>query len=577
MSGRIPQTFIDDILARTDLVELINSRVPLKKAGTNHKACCPFHQEKTASFNVNGNKQFYHCFGCGASGNAISFMMEFDRLDFPDAIEELAGRLGMEVPRDASSVPNVSKSLYEIMQQSSDFYAGQLSRSQTAREYLNQRGLNKAVADQYHIGFAPDAWNDLMNHIGRDKEQIEQLIDVGMVVKNDKGKTYDRFRNRLMFPIRNKRGKVIAFGGRIIGDGQPKYLNSPETPIFSKGRELYGLYEAKQANRELKRLLIVEGYMDVVALAQFGINYAVATLGTATTDNHLKELFKQVNEIVFCFDGDKAGRDAAWKALDLSLSHIRGDRLVKFMFLPQGEDPDSRVRAIGQEAFEDELNNSYSLSSYLLEALTEDQDLTTADSKSSYIGRLQPYLDKITHPIYLDMVLDEAAEKLGLNTEQLSKRLKPEIPAVQTRRPVSSASHVKAITPMRMMIASLVQKPSLAAEVTSIDWIDLIEQPGSKLLKQLLDLLHQNPHLTTGSLMEHWREKPEYNQLVTLASWDLMMEDDDRHTEVFRDSISKLFVELGQKRLDSLVAKQKNSQLTESEKQELRQLLSINK
>ncbi len=502
--------------------------------------------------------------------------MEFDRLDFPDAIEELAGRLGLEVPRDASAAPTVSKSLYELMQQSSDFFAGQLNRSQTARDYLTQRGLNKAVTDQYHIGFAPDAWNELMNHVGRNQEQIDQLIDVGMVVKNDKGKTYDRFRNRLMFPIRNKRGKVIAFGGRIICDGQPKYLNSPETPIFSKGRELYGLYEAKQANRELKRLLIVEGYMDVVALAQFGISYAVATLGTATTDNHLKELFKQVNEIVFCFDGDKAGRDAAWKALDLSLSHIRGDRLVKFMFLPQGEDPDSRIRSIGQEAFEQELNNSYSLSTYLLEALAEGQELTTADAKSSYIGRLQPYLEKITHPIYLDMVLDEAAEKLSIHTDQLSKRLKPEVPAVQTRRPVSKASHVKAITPMRMMIASLLQKPSLASEVTSTDWISRIEQPGSSLLQQLLDLLHQNPHLTTGSLLEHWRDKPEHNQLSTLAGWDLMIEDEVLHTEVFRDSISKLFVELRQKRLDALVARQKNGQLTEPEKQELRQLLSIN-
>ncbi|MEL0036896.1 MAG: DNA primase, partial [Gammaproteobacteria bacterium] len=360
MSGRIPQTFIDDILARTDLVELIESRVPLKKAGTNYKACCPFHNEKTASFNVNGQKQFYHCFGCGASGNAISFMMEYDRLDFPDAVDELAGRLGLEVPREASNMPQVSKSLYEIMQQSSDFYASQLNRSQTARQYLSSRGLNQAVSDQYHIGFAPDAWSGLMDHIGRGKDTVEQLIDVGMVVKNDKGKTYDRFRNRLMFPIRNKRGKVIAFGGRIIGDGQPKYLNSPETDIFSKGTELYGLYEAKQANRTLNRLIIVEGYMEVVALAQFGITYAVATLGTATTDFHLKELFKQTNEVIFCFDGDKAGRDAAWKALNISLPHIRGDRLVRFMFLPQGDDPDTRVRAIGKEAFEQDLDSSYS-------------------------------------------------------------------------------------------------------------------------------------------------------------------------------------------------------------------------
>lgn len=502
-------------------------------------------------------------------------MMEYERLDFPDAVDELAGRLGLEVPREASSMPQVSKSLYEIMQQSSDFYASQLNRSQNARHYLNSRGLNQAVSDQYHIGFAPDAWSGLMDHIGRAKDTVEQLIDVGMVVKNDKGKTYDRFRNRLMFPIRNKRGKVIAFGGRIIGDGQPKYLNSPETDIFSKGTELYGLYEAKQANRTLNRLIIVEGYMDVVALAQFGITYAVATLGTATTDFHLKELFKQTNEVIFCFDGDKAGRDAAWKALNISLPHIRGDRLVRFMFLPQGDDPDTRVRAIGKEAFEQDLDNSYSMSTYLLQSLVNNQSLDSADSKSSFIGRLAPFLDKISHPIYFDMVLEEAAQMLNLNAEQLAKRLKPELPAAPAQKLSNPASHKKTITPMRMVIGLLVQNPQLSTEVTSTDWLAKIEQPGSNLLKQLLDLLHQNPHLSTGSLLEHWRDLPEYKQLKTLASWDLMMEEDSLVLEVFRDSIRKLLDELRQKRQDFLIAKQKNGALSPEETEELRHLLSI--
>ena len=502
-------------------------------------------------------------------------MMEYDRLDFPDAVDELAGRLGLEVPREASSMPQVSKSLYEIMQQSSDFYASQLNRSQTARQYLSSRGLNQAVSDQYHIGFAPDAWSGLMDHIGRGKDTVEQLIDVGMVVKNDKGKTYDRFRNRLMFPIRNKRGKVIAFGGRIIGDGQPKYLNSPETDIFSKGTELYGLYEAKQANRTLNRLIIVEGYMDVVALAQFGITYAVATLGTATTDFHLKELFKQTNEVIFCFDGDKAGRDAAWKALNISLPHIRGDRLVRFMFLPQGDDPDTRVRAIGKEAFEQDLDSSYSLSTYLLQSLVNNKSLDSADSNSSFIGRLAPYLDKISHPIYFDMVLEEAAQMLNLNAEQLAKRLKPELPASPAQKMSNPASHKKTITPMRIVIGLLVQNPQLSTEVTSTDSLAKIEQPGSNLLKQLLDLLHQNPHLSTGSLLEHWRDLSEYKQLKTLASWDLMMEEDSLVLEVFRDSIRKLFDELRQKRQDFLIAKQKNGALSPEETEELRHLLSI--
>ena len=563
------------MLARTDLVELIDSRVPLKKTGHNHSACCPFHQEKTPSFSVNGNKQFFHCFGCGVSGNAISFLMEYDRLDFLDAVDELASRLGIEVPREASNTPSISPSLYELMLKASDFYFGHLSRNSKAKNYVAERGLSQEVVEQFKLGYATEAWDGLLSNLSQNSETTKQLIEVGMVIKNDNGKTYDRFRDRLMFPIRDKRGKVIAFGGRIIGDGKPKYLNSPETPIFHKGKELYGLYEAKQQNRQLSRLIIVEGYMDVVALAQFGVTNAVATLGTATTDFHLQQLFKTVNEIIFCFDGDKAGQAAAWKALEIALPLIRGDRIVRFMFLPEGEDPDTLIRAQGKEGFEQQQEISLPLSEYLLNELSKDMNLDIADEKSRFLGRLKPYLEKITDLIFKEMLIDAAGKRLGMNPNQLAVSL-----GMTTKResfkPRQTTSSAKTITPMRMLVALLVQNPELAKEITNTDWLLTVQQNGSILLKSLLDLLHSSPHLTTGALLEHWRGNDEHGLLLKLATWEHLIEESETRVEVFRDSIAKIFKELAQTRRDELIAKHKSQSLNSEETDELRRLLSSN-
>lgn len=574
MTGRIPQAFIDDVLARTDLVELIDSRVPLKKAGHNHKACCPFHQEKTPSFNVNGNKQFYHCFGCGASGNAISFIMEYDRLEFPDAVDELAGRLGMEVPRDALATPSVSPGLYDLMSSASDYYYANLRKHRPVMDYIKQRELSEAVIDSYKLGYAYEAWDGLMKQLASTEKTTNDLVEVGMLVKNDNGKIYDRFRDRLMFPIRDRRGKVIAFGGRIINDGQPKYLNSPETPIFHKGRELYGYFEARQANRNLERMVIVEGYMDVVALAQFGVTYAVATLGTATSEFHLQQLFKTVNEIIFSFDGDKAGKAAAWKAMEIALPQIRGDRMVRFMFLPEGDDPDTYIRKHGKEGYETQLTESMPLSEYLLSSLSQNSDLTVAEDRSRFIARMQTYLEKATDPIYKEMLIEAMALKVDMHPEQIKTSLGVEA----TSKPAQSsqkASHVKTMTPMRMLITLLVQNPKLATEVAVTDWLLKVESPGAELLKSILDLLHSSPHLTTGALLEHWRDEPQqYGLLQKLATWDHLIETDETRQTVFRDSIAKVVAELRQARRNELLSKRKSSGLDDAETEELRQLLA---
>ena len=383
MAGRIPQSFIDDLLVRTDIVELIDSRVRLKKAGKNYQACCPFHNEKSPSFTVSQEKQFYHCFGCGAHGNAIGFVMEYDGLEFPDAIEELASMQGMQVPREqsiggsANSQPAVSKDLFELMNQIARFYESNLKSAPHAVEYLKGRGLTGEVVKRFNIGYAPSDWDQVRRRFGASRDHEQLLISGGMLITRDNGPgSYDRFRDRIMFPIRDKRGRVIGFGGRVLGDGTPKYLNSPETPIFHKGRELFGLYEVKQAHKDPRRILVVEGYMDVVALGQYDIDYAVAALGTATTSDHIHTLFRTTAEVVCCYDGDNAGREAAWRALDNALPHLQDGRELKFVFLPDGEDPDSLVRKIGKEGFEALLDEAQPFADFMFQRLRRGRNTT---------------------------------------------------------------------------------------------------------------------------------------------------------------------------------------------------------
>lgn len=435
-SGSIPKPFIDSLLGRADLVQVINQRVPLKKAGATYKACCPFHDEKTPSFNVNPQKQFYHCFGCGASGDALTFLMEYDGLSFVEAIESLAAMYGMEVPREQMSPQKrqqeqqrqqQQRDLYEVMKMAARFYRLQLRdhpQSQHAKEYLKRRGLTAEIAKEFKIGFAPPGWDSLLKGLRADAGLQKQLIEAGMVVSKESGKIYDRFRERIMFPIRDGRGRYVAFGGRILDQGQPKYLNSPETPIFHKSNTLYGLYEMRRSRVQVDTILVVEGYMDVVALAQFGIRNAVATLGTATTPEHLELLFRQVNQVVFCFDGDEAGTKAAWKALDIALPMMEGERLVKFLFLPQGEDPDSMVRKEGVDAFNRRITSSLSLSDFLLQGLQArlGGEVRGVEGRQRYVALATPYLQK-ARGVYQIGLLEAVADLVDMQDWKLGREI----------------------------------------------------------------------------------------------------------------------------------------------------------
>ena len=472
MAGRIPRVFINDLLARTDIVELIDARVKLKKQGKNYHACCPFHNEKTPSFTVNGEKQFYHCFGCGAHGNAIDFLMNYDRLEFVESIEELATSHGLDVPYEAGNGPSQMErhqrqSLYQLMENLNGFYQQSLQQSsaQSARDYLEHRGLSADIINHFSIGYAPAGWDNVLKRFGKQPEDRESLMEAGMLVSNDKGRVYDRFRERVMFPIRDKRGRVIGFGGRVLGNDTPKYLNSPETPVFHKGRQLYGLYEALKNHPEPKRLLVVEGYMDVVALAQFGVDYAVASLGTSTTAEHIQLLFRSTDNVICCYDGDRAGREAAWRALETALPYMNDGRQLRFMFLPDGEDPDTLVRQEGKAAFEARMEQAMPLSSFLFDSLLPQVDLSSRDGKARLSTLALPLITQIpgeTLRIYMRQAL---GNKLGiLDDSQLEKLMPKQAPGGSA--PV--APPLKRTT-MRVLVALLIQNPQLATLVPSLD------------------------------------------------------------------------------------------------------------
>jgi len=422
--SRIPQSFIDDLLNRLDIVEVVDHRVKLKKTGKNYAACCPFHDEKTPSFSVSPDKQFYYCFGCGASGNAIGFLMEYERQGFVDAVENLAKTAGMQVPREETTESREQhfkqKNLYTILEKASDFYQAQLKdnpKRDPAVHYLQDRGLSGAIAKQFGMGYAPQGWDNLLIKYGLTEEDIGLLVDSGLVIRrDDNNKLYDRFRHRIMFPIRDTRGRAIGFGGRVLDDSKPKYLNSPETDVFHKGRELYGLYEARQNTRNLEQLLVVEGYMDVIALAQYGINNAVATLGTACGEDHLKLAFRYVHEVVFCFDGDNAGRSAAKRALLNSLTSMEDGRQIKFLFLAEGQDPDTLVRQIGTERFLEQIKTAIPLEDFLFDATAEGIDIHTMDGRARFSKVAAPLLNKIPLGVYRELMFTNLAKRTGLSS-----------------------------------------------------------------------------------------------------------------------------------------------------------------
>jgi len=586
MAGRIPQQFIDDLLNRVDIVEVIDSRVPLKKKGKEYSACCPFHSEKTPSFTVSQNKQFYHCFGCKANGSAIGFLMEYEHLSFPDAIEELARSQGIEVPYEGGQRPDpeVKKAqtdLYDLMQQADQFYQQQLRQhadAQTAVNYLKERGLSGEVAKDFGIGFAPDGWDNLIKAIGNTPEREKALVTAGMLIKKDNGKCYDRFRDRIMFPIRDRRGRCIAFGGRILPKEQPndkdaKYLNSPETPLFHKGRELYGLYEARQALRDIPRLMVVEGYMDVVALAQFDVRYAVATLGTATTADHLQRLFQLTSEVVFCFDGDRAGKDAAWRALQMCLPEMRDGRETRFMFLPDGEDPDSYIRKIGKEAFELEVKKSQTFSEYLFKQLTDEADISGIGGRAKLVETARPMLSQMPEGIYRKLMFEQL-EKIG--RVELSSPQAATSNRFKTAR--QSAKNTKtSMTPVRKAITYLLHQPGVAK-----NWMDTgrntevlktLDLPGMDLLLEVLEILRVHPDLSTSALIERWRETPNGSHLTKLAAEQPELDDSSALEIEFiavMDALNKQSVDL---RYDDLQARLDHSTLNDAEMAEYKMLL----
>ncbi len=568
MSGRIPQAFLDELLARTDIVEVIDARVPLKKAGKDYQACCPFHSEKTPSFTVSPAKQFYHCFGCGAHGNAISFLMEYDRLPFPDAVEELARLAGMEVPREAGRQSNDDgiEPLYRVHELAAEAYRETLRKSPAAIEYLRGRGLSGEIARDFGIGHAPPGWSFLIDRLGRDPVLRTALVQAGLVVEKPGGRLHDRFRDRIMFPIRDRRGRVVAFGGRVLGEGTPKYLNSPETPIFHKGRLLYGLYEARQAHRRLERVIVVEGYMDVVALAQHGIRNAVATLGTSTTTEQVEQLFRVTDEIVFCFDGDAAGRAAAWRAAENALPAMRAPKQARFLFLPEGEDPDSRVRTVGREGFLEDLADAIPFSEFFFRHLREDADLDTAEGRARLAARARPLLDRLPEGPFRELMEAELAELTRLQPRPGRRR-------AQTIRQTPQPTHT---TPVREAIRLLLHHPFLARDLSHPPPRDE-RLPGLPLLAELVDFIAESPHLpTTGAILEHFREHPAGQALWKLAERPPKVPEGGELTEFlgFLDLIEReLEARHLQDRLAALSARPPSA-LTPEETEELRRLLA---
>ncbi len=504
MAGRIPRQFIDTLIERSDIVEIVGTRVPLKKAGKEYTACCPFHDEKTPSFTVSRAKQFYHCFGCGAHGNAVDFLMEYDRVGFIDAIEILSGLAGLEIPYEQFDHRGPDhRPLYQLLKAIGDWYRARLRQNPAAITYLKQRGLSGEISARFGIGHAPPGWDNLLAHFGGDDQKLQALRDTGMIVEAE-GKRYDRFRERIMFPIRDPRGRIIGFGGRLLGDGKPKYLNSPETPLFHKGQALYGLYEAHQALRHLDRLLVVEGYMDVVALAQFGIDYAVATLGTAATPQHIELLFRHAPAICFCFDGDSAGRDAAWKALNNLLPLLKDGKEVRFLFLPDGEDPDTLIRQEGKDAFETRVVSAQPLSDYLFEHCAIGMDLHSADGQVRYAEQLRPLLDKLPAGLLRQLLYKRLDDLLGIQTPHPARPRTQETP--RRSGPRQSQRQPQGLNATRFAVALLLQNPRLGAdpELTT-DWADS-DIPGANFLLELLEQTREQPDISVAQLLERYRD-----------------------------------------------------------------------
>jgi DNA primase len=595
VAGRIPQHFIDELIARTDIVEVIGSRVQLKRGGKEYKACCPFHDEKSPSFTVSADKQFFHCFGCGAHGTALGFVMEYDHLSFVEAVEELAARAGLEVPREggAAAPAHPNDELYVAMERASLFFRQSLGGEARAKEYLNRRGLDHDIIQRFGIGYAPAKWDALLDRYGTSEDERQVLLRGGLIIERNRETArpgeapgyYDRFRDRVMFPIRDTRGRTIGFGGRVLDAGEPKYLNSPETELFHKGRELYGLFEARQATRSLQRLMVVEGYMDVVSLHQSGVTYAVATLGTATTPEHLARIFRLVGEVVFCFDGDRAGRAAAWRALENAVGEVKQGRQVRFLFLPDGHDPDTLVREEGAEAFEARLATALPLADYFIRELSSRVDMASVDGRAKLVELARPLVRRIPSDVYRELLITQLAEAIRMPAGRLSELLGAADAAGRSDALAPRPAGRPLIGPgliagrgnlVRQAITLLVHHPAAAGGATAgdIEALALIERPGIALLAELLAQIREEPPASTGGLLERWRDRPEHASLAKLAALECLVADADQATGELRSALSRLIHEESPAhRLDRLLEKARDDALTDPEKLELQGLL----
>ena len=576
----IPQDFIDDLIARADIIEVLGRRIQLKKAGREFKACCPFHDEKTPSFTVSPSKGFYHCFGCGAHGTAIGFLMEFDHMSFVEAIEALAGMMGVDVPRDESDRPaRRYDELFSLMGSVENHWQACLRDNPGAVDYLKQRGIDGATAKRFGIGYAPDSWSDVLDKFGKTTEAAERLLATGLVIRKDNGKHYDRFRDRIMFPIRDTRGRTIGFGGRALGDGEPKYLNSPETVLFHKGRELYGLYEARQALRQIDQLVVVEGYMDVVALSRHGIDFSIATLGTATTSDHLDRIFRLTDNVVFSFDGDRAGRAAAWRALENALPQVREGRQIRFVFLPEKHDPDTYVNEFGADGFMQAIDEGIALSDFLIGELSSQVDMTTIDGKARLAELAKPLINNIPPGVYRELLIDSLADTVGLSAAKLERMLgqardsknrpvpKP-ADAGKRRRSVSASGRPSVV---RRAITLLLNYPESVNKL-DIEMLAGVKRPGVDLLHDLIETVQKEPNITTAGLLERWRHDDKGRHLGKLAAIEVPAEEDFDASAELAACLEQLAAAGRRERIDFLIEKQKVSSLTDEEKAEFRAL-----
>lgn len=568
MQGLIPQAFIDELLTKTDIIELIDSYIPLKKRGSSHLACCPFHQEKTPSFNVVAKQQFYHCFGCNASGNAISFVMNYLQQSFPEAVETLATRAGMAVPREQNPDKiKTTHNLYQLLQRITVFYQRQLKTTgSSAIAYLKQRGVNGEIAHHYQIGYAPPGWHTLAQAFKADKAD---LIKSGMLIQKEDNSSYDRYRQRLIFPIHDRHGRIIGFGGRALtAEQQPKYLNSPETAIFQKNRELYGLHQVLQHSVKPTQIIVVEGYMDVIALAQHGILNAVATLGTATSPFHIQLLSKHTSQVIFCFDGDNAGRQAAWRALESTLTQLHSNLNARFVFLPDKHDPDSLIRLEGAEQFLARIANAIPFHQFFFDTLTKQHDHTTITGKSQLIQAATPYLNKIVEGPYKQLMIDELARLTHLDEHRLNQLL------TQKSSVIDKPSMPKQITrsPIRLATAILLQNPHIYSECCQQIQPDILDAEHHHILQMLMVQIHQNPSINTALLIELWRNSEFFDSLQKLAAWDHQVPENALAKE-FIDIVLFLAKQKREHEIQQLLAKARRQSLSPLDRLTLQHLL----